>query len=140
MLSLASPTSVCPYTEPPCPVTPGAFHPGTHEGLPENQPAGGAVLRTWRASLPEEGPEACGPGLELHPGCLVGIKCRNVLLCVFGSETEQWGSEGNACAPGLCRYRSGSAAQRSLLNPRLCPGQLEGPGCGQGCLRMVVTC
>lgn len=54
MLSLASPTSVCPYTEPPCPVTPGAFHPGTHEGLPENQPAGGAVLRTWRASLPLE--------------------------------------------------------------------------------------
>lgn len=59
-------------------MTPGAFHPGTHDGLPENQPAGGAVPRTWRASPPEEGPEACGPGLELHLGCLVGIKCRNV--------------------------------------------------------------
>lgn len=81
MLSLASPTSVCPYTEPPCPVTPGAFHPGTHEGLPENQPAGGAVLRTWRASLPEEGPEACGPGLELHsnPNSLKFIPGKPVL-------------------------------------------------------------
>lgn len=68
MLSLA--LQECAPTEPPCHVTPGAFHPGTHDGLPENQPAGGAVPRTWRASLPEEGSEACGPGLELHLAAL----------------------------------------------------------------------